>query len=173
VRVARVASVRLEALAADFAARDAAGRGLGAMSARDTARGTVGTASVWVDYGRPAVRGRVIFGGIVPWGQVWRTGANAATQFSTDKDLVIGGTTLPAGKYTLWTLPTRDGATLIINGQTGQWGTDYDAGRDVARVPLTVSSLPTPVERFTIAVGDGALTMSWDRTRFSVPLQVK
>lgn len=173
VHVTRVASAPFEKLASDFAARDAAGHGLGVMSARDTARGSVGGATLWVDYGRPSVRGRVIFGGILPWGAVWRTGANAATQFSTDKDLMIGGAAVPAGKYTLWSIPTQTGATLIINRQTGQWGTEYDSTKDFVRVPLTVSSLSEPVERFTIAIADGAITMDWDRTRFSVPVQVK
>lgn len=173
VHVTRVASLPLEKLAADFSARDAAGHGLGVMSARDTARGTVGGATLWVDYGRPSVRGRVIFGGILPWGAVWRTGANAATQFSSDKDLMVGGASVPAGKYTLWTIPTQNGATLIVNSQTGQWGTDYDSTKDFVRVPLTVSALSEPVERFTISIADGTMMLDWDRTRFSVPVQVK
>ncbi|MFI5234929.1 MAG: DUF2911 domain-containing protein [Gemmatimonadales bacterium] len=177
VQVERVPNAGIEALAIAFAARDVAGQGLGAISGRDTTRGAVGSAAVWVDYGRPLVRGRVIFGGLVPWGEVWRTGANAATQLSTDKDLVIGGASVPAGKYTLWTLPTKEGATLVINSQTGQWGTEYDAKRDFARVPLTVSALAAPVERFTISIvpaaSGGMLTMDWDRTRFTVPMQLK
>ncbi|MGB7211661.1 MAG: DUF2911 domain-containing protein [Gemmatimonadales bacterium] len=173
MQVARVPSLDFDGLAASFAVRDAAGQGLGVMSSRDTARGTIGSASVSVDYGRPMVRGRRIFGGLVPWGQVWRTGANAATQLTTDRDLIIGGAVVPAGTYTLWTLPTKDGATLIINSQTGQWGTDYDAKRDFARVPLAVSSLAAPVERFTLTVSDAVLVMDWDRSRFTVPIRVK
>jgi len=115
-----------------------ASRPLGQLSVRDTARAGVGGAEVWVDYGRPLKRGREIFGNVVPWNAVWRTGANAATQFSTSADLVIGGAAVPAGKYTLWTLPTPSGWKLIINKQTGQWGTEYHPEQDLVRVETKV-----------------------------------
>ncbi|HUQ21133.1 MAG TPA: DUF2911 domain-containing protein, partial [Gemmatimonadaceae bacterium] len=92
-------------------------------------------------------------------------------------DLVFGSTTLPAGKYTLWTLPTATGTKLIINSQTGQWGTDYDQSKDFARLDLTSKTLPTPVEQFTIAVvpqgTGGALKLSWDTTEYSIPFTIK
>src|SRR6266576_2047701 len=110
VEVQRVASVPMAQAGPMFANRP-----LGQLSPRDTARASVGGVDVWVDYGRPQKRGREIFGNVVPWSAVWRTGANAATQFSTMADLVIGGATVPAGKYTLWTLPTPTGWKLIIN----------------------------------------------------------
>jgi len=119
----------------------------------------------------------VIFGNIVPWNQVWRTGANAATEFTTDKDLVIGGTTVPAGKYTLWTTPTPTGGQLIINSETGQWGTDYHADKDFAHINLKSAQLAQPVEQFVIGVvpqGTGGLIrMAWDNREFSVPFSVK
>lgn len=179
VRVTRVSSLDLEALAKSYAAREASGAGL-AQTTRDTVRAATGGATLWVDYGRPLTRGRRIFGagGIVPPDTVWRTGANAATQLRTDRELVIGGATVPAGTYTLWTLPARDGSwTLIVNKQVGQWGTIYDAKQDLVRVPLRVEPVASPVERFTIGVEPqgqgGTLALSWDRTRLSVPFTVR
>ncbi len=168
IDVQRVASFPMAQATTSFATRP-----LGQLSPRDTARATIGGAQVWVDYGRPTKRGRVIFGDVVPWNAVWRTGANAATQFSTSADLVIGGTTVPAGKYTLWTLPTQRGWKLIINKQTGQWGTEYDAAQDLARVDAKVETLATPVEQMVIAFEPGALIVSWDKTKVSVPVSRK
>lgn len=177
VLVQRVPTVDVDGLATRFAEAEAAGHGIGQLSARDTVRARIGGASLMIDYGRPAKRGRRIFGGIVPWGEVWRTGANAATQFSTDRTLLLGGTELPPGKYTLWTVPTPDGARLIINKQTGQWGTDYDAAQDLSRVALEEEALPAPVEVFLMelvpAGGGGLLRMSWDRTAYSIPFTVR
>lgn len=168
----------LERVTADFVARERAGVVAGTPSPRDTARATVAGATLWVDYGRPAVRGRRILGEVVPYGQVWRTGANAATQLSTSADLVLGALTIPAGLYTLWTLPSPGGATLIVNRQTGQWGTIYDPARDLGRVPLTSGAPAEPAERFTITIvtGDGRngeLRFDWDRTRWTIPFSVK
>ena len=174
--VATVAkNVDIKALAAAFAQRPAIGR----LSPADTVRATVGAAHVWVAYSRPSMRGRVIFGQVVPWNVWWRTGANAATTFVTDKDLVIGGTTVPAGEYTLFSLPNPTEWKLIISKQTKEWGTDYDAtgSQDLARVPMSVSALSAPVDLMTIAIapmGDGAmLTVSWDKTSASVMMQAK
>ncbi len=141
-------------------------------SPRDTTRGTVGAAHVLIDYGRPSKRGRQIFGGLVPYDVVWRTGANAATTFVTDKDLVIGTTPVPAGTYTLYTLPGASSWQLIINKQTTQWGTEYHQDQDLARIPMTVTTLPAPVEKMAIAIvpsgNAGALDIDWDTTRASV-----
>ena len=148
------------------------------QSPRDKAEATIGDAHVSVDYSRPSKRGRVIFGELVPWNTVWRTGANAATTFVTDKDLVLGGADVPAGTYTLYTLPAETGAwKLIVNKQTGQWGTVYDQAQDLARVDLKVAKVDAPVEQFTIEVKpegkDGVLRLVWDETEASVPLTVK
>ena len=173
----RVDAVDVPALAAVFAARARAGRGLGTLSPRDTARATIGAAHVMVDYGRPSARGRVIFGNVVPWGAVWRTGANEATQLVTDRDLVIGGTTVPAGSYSLFTLPSERGWKLIINKQHGQWGTEYHAEQDLARLDMTVTTLPDAVERLTAQVrpggNGGVLAFSWARTEVTIPFTVK
>lgn len=176
--VERVASVDIPALGASFASRDQQGQALGQLSPRDTVRATVAGANLWVDYGRPAKRNRVIFGStIVPWGQVWRTGANAATQLRTDHDLVIGAVTIPAGLYTLWTIPSPNGWKLVVNRQTGQWGTEHHAEQDLAQLDMRVTPLPQVVERFTISIvpegQGGALKLQWDTTEASVPFTVR
>lgn len=167
----------LARLAGEFAARDARGEGLGVPSPKATARTRSAGANFEVVYSRPAKRGRKIFGGLVPWNEVWRTGANAATQFTTDRDLRVGDAEVPAGAYTLWTMFTPDSAILIINSETGQWGTAYDVTHDFARVPLEREKLEEPVERFTIDIrpteDGGVLELSWDTSRFSVPLKVR
>jgi hypothetical protein len=171
VRVQRVARVDVAALARDFAARPA----MGPASPADSLKAAVGAAQVAVVYSRPSVRGRSVWGGtLVPYGQVWRTGANAATAFRTSADLMIGGTRVPAGSYTLFTLPTAERAELVISKQTGQWGTEYKPDQDLARVPLAMSALSAPVEQFTIAVepaGAGAnLVLRWGDRQYSVPV---
>jgi len=172
VEVQRVACVPMAQAGPMFANRP-----LGQLSPRDTARATIGGAAVWIDYSRPSRRGRDIFGALEPWNKVWRTGANAATQLSTPVDLVIGGATVPAGKYTLWTLPTPSGWKLIINKQTGQWGTEYQPEQDLVRVDAKVETLAIPVEQFTIALEPAAaptaITFTWDRVRYSVPVTKK
>jgi hypothetical protein len=106
--------------------------------------------TIAIDYSRPSVKGRKIFGGLVPYGQVWRTGANAATTMKTDTNLTIGGANVPAGTYTLYSIPEDKKWTLIINKQTGQWGTAYDEKQDLARVDMKVSKNASPTEQFTI-----------------------
>jgi hypothetical protein len=167
VTVERVRDVDVDRFARDFAALDAAGHVVGQLSARDTVNATVGDAHITVDYGRPQRRGRNIFGNVVPWDQVWRTGANAATGFTTDADITINGTTIPKGSYTLFSLPQQGGAKLIVNRQTGQWGTQYDPAQDFARIDLKAEQLREPVEVFTIAVENGALSLAWDRTKYT------
>jgi Protein of unknown function (DUF2911) len=176
VEVRRVQAPDLDHFARTFAAAEAAHGPVGQLSPRDTAWGEIGPARMMVDYGRPSRRGRVVFGQVVPWGRVWRTGANEATQFTTDSPLVIGGERIPAGTYSLWTVPRPDGATLILNRRTGQWGTHYERGLDLARVEMARESLADPVEQFTIAIEPlgvgGVLRLSWESTSYLVPLSV-
>ena len=173
----RVADIDMELVAADFGARDAAGRGLGTMSPRDTVRGLVSGAMLEVDYSRPSKRDRIVWGGVVPWNTVWRTGANLATHFTTDADLVIEGVTVPAGSYTLFTWPTQQETQLIISKQTGQWGTVYREENDLARIVMRVEQLDQPVEKFTITIGDHdgteMIAIEWDDRRYWVPVAVK
>jgi len=158
----------------DFAAvgKGFAPRSLGVLSPPDSVKASVAGAALAVRYSRPSTRGRAIFGNVVPWNQVWRTGANQATIFETSADLVIAGTPVPAGKYSLWTLPSPAGWKLIVNKNTGQWGTDYNAQYDLARLDMKVERLLQPVEQFTIALygsgKDGMLALSWERTMASI-----
>ena len=171
--VTRVPPLDVEALAADFARRERAGAGLGALSPRDTVRVAIGRAHVLLDYSRPSVRGRTVFGGLLaPFGQVWRTGADASTQLVTDRELDIGGVAVPAGTYSLFSIPAPAGWTLIVNRQHGQWGTEYHPERDVGRIPLYLRHT-APVERFTMSLGGGTLRMAWADREGSVPIRVK
>jgi Protein of unknown function (DUF2911) len=169
--------VDLDAMAASFLARETAGGAMGALSPRDTVRAdNAGGAAIWIDYGRPGKRGRTIFPDVVPYGEVWRTGANAATQIKTDKALDFNGTVVPAGFYTLWAIPSEQGWKLLVNSETGQWGTEHKPERDVFTISMTTSRLSQEVERFTIAIEPndrgGTLNMDWDTTRASVGFTV-
>jgi len=150
--------------------------GVPAISPRDTVRATVGAASVVIDYGRPAVRGRNVFSRGVLGDTIWRTGANAATQFTTTRDLIISGDTLRAGAYSLWTRvsPNDSGYRLVFNSQVGQWGTEHHPERDVLSVPLSRIPLGTAAERFTIRLANGAsaseLRLEWANTALTVPI---
>jgi hypothetical protein len=131
-----------------------------------------------VTFGSPQKRGREILGNVVHYDQVWRTGANEATTIAFARDVTIGGQAVPAGTYSLWTIPAHDGAVqLIVNRQHGQWGTDYDAAQDLIHVPMHVTTAPTPREDFNISVtgadNGGELRMSWDTFVWTVPIAVK
>ena len=148
------------------------------LSPRDTTRfQTPDGRRIYVDYGRPSMRGRKIMGGLVPYGRVWRTGANAATTLVTDVDLSIAGHAVPRGTYTLYTLPTARGWTLIVNRQTGQWGTEYDGARNLGTAPMATETRAAPVERFTISVVSadarhGTLALEWGPFRWTAPIVV-
>ncbi len=134
--------------------------------------------TVTIKYSRPSMRGRKIYGGLVPYGKVWRTGANAATSLTTDTALDIGGTTVPAGNYTLYTVPGEKSWQLIVNKQTGQWGTKYDQGQDLERIPMKVSQLPSGLEVFTISLEktgarSATLKLDWELTNASVNITEK
>jgi len=166
----------IQAVGTRFAANEANAGGAKQLSVRDTTRATIGKATFVVDYGRPLARGRQILGGVVPYNDVWRTGANAATQFETSADITIGDLRVPAGKYTLWTKPSEKGVELIVNKQTGQWGTSYDYQQNLGRVSMTSeTSAPTTTEKFTISIvpkddHHGILTMEWGTFKWSTPI---
>lgn len=168
----------IDAIAARFAAEEQRTGVARFLSPRDTVRATVGGASLTVDYGRPVRHGRVLVGALLPYDEVWRTGANAATQLTVSAPVDLAGVSLRPGTYTLWTLPTRTGVALIINGQSGQWGTEYDAAQDIARRAMTVDSNSTNVEQFTIRIvppsgpaGVSRLSLEWGSFRWSVPIR--
>jgi Protein of unknown function (DUF2911) len=168
----------IEAIGERFAATETAAGGMKQLSVRDTARATIGAATFAVDYGRPLARGRVLLGNILPFDEVWRTGANAATQFTTSAPITLAGLRVPAGTYTLWTVPRKDGhADLIVNKQFGQWGTDYEEKSDLGKEPLSVDTPTSPVEKFTISIAPagarkGTLIIEWGAFRWSAPIVV-
>ncbi|HEY1679500.1 MAG TPA: DUF2911 domain-containing protein [Candidatus Sulfotelmatobacter sp.] len=134
-----------------------------------------GGKSIKSDYSSPRMKGRKIYGDLVPYGQVWRTGANEATTFVTDTDVTVGGKHVPAGSYTLFTVPNADGWKLIINKKTGEWGIPYKYESDeLVRVDMKVSKLSAPMENFTISYakeGHGCVMhIDWDSTRASVDI---
>ena len=137
-----------------------------------------GSKTITTNYSSPRMKGRKIYGDLVPFGKVWRAGANEATTFVTSSDLVVGGTTVTAGSYTLFTIPAAEKWTLIVNKKTGEWGIPYKYEKDeLARVDMKLSTLATPVENFSISYnrfGTGCtLQMDWETTRASVDLVPK
>lgn len=177
VSVARTASVPdIDSLTSRFAAEERV-TGLRQLSVRDTARATIGGATFSVDYGRPLARGRTLLGDVISYDRVWRTGANAATQFTTSAPITLAGLSLPAGTYTLWTAPHVHGVDLIVNRQIGQWGTEYSRAQDLGKAPMQSDSVTTPLEKFTISIEPrdpthGTLTMAWGTFRWSAPIVV-
>src|SRR5688572_523581 len=126
-----------------------------------------------IDYSAPSKRGRAIMGELVPYGKVWRTGANAATTLTTEGDLMIGTVHVPAGTYTLFTIPGEKEWTLIVNKQTGQWGTNYDETKDLGRTKMAVKTLAAPVETFAISLpsagqNQNTLTLKWENTEAKI-----
>jgi hypothetical protein len=135
------------------------------------AEATLQGSKVTIDYSAPSKRDRKIMGGLVPYGQVWRTGANAATTLTTAADLMIGPLHVPKGTYTLYTIPGELEWTLIVNRQTGQWGTEYDPTKDLGRVKMGVAPVKDTVETFVIGI-DKNITMTWENTKAWVPIMV-
>ena len=137
-----------------------------------------GGKSITIDYSSPRLKGRKLGTDLAPYGEVWRTGANESTTFVTTADITVGGTPVPAGNYTIFTIPNKDKWVLIISKKTGEWGTDYAGEKeDLARVPMTVSKTSAPVENFTIAFDQAGtkctLRMEWENTRASVEIARK
>ncbi len=131
--------------------------------------------SITVDYSSPRAKGRKIFGGLVPYGEVWRAGANEATAFVTTTDVMVGGTHVPAGSYTIFAIPNKDKWTLVISKKTGEWGTAYPGpSEDLARIDMKAATLPSTVENFTIAFDKTAsgctMRMDWETMRASVEI---
>ncbi|MDP9099433.1 MAG: DUF2911 domain-containing protein [Verrucomicrobiota bacterium] len=149
------------------------------VSPHETVNATVGDAKITIVYGRPYSKDpksgekRKIWGGLVPYSKVWRLGADEATTLTTDKDITIGGTAVPAGKYSLYLWPTEAGAKLIVNKQTGQWGTKYDEKQDLVRIDLKKLTVDKQVDQFTIAVDNGVLKLMWEDAQYSAPIAAK
>ena len=153
------------------------------VSPTQTAKATIGGADISITYGAPYTKDpktgqpRKIWGGLVPYGTVWRTGANEATTLTTSKDLQFGALTVPAGTYTLFTQPEESGGKLIINKQTGQWGTKYDGSQDFGRVDLTKKDLSSPLDQFNITIeqdsGGGVIHLRWEKAEYLASFTVK
>ena len=151
-----------------------------------TASVTLNGKNITVDYSRPKVQDpksgqrRKVYGGLVPYGEVWRTGANEATTLKTDADLDVNGTTVPAGTYTLFTIPQENGDwTLIVSKKTGEWGIPYPGqSEDLARIPIKATKTNHAVDQFTISFdkrgnNEAVMNLDWENTRASVPIRVK
>lgn len=137
---------------------------------------TVDGANITVTYGKPFLKGRAVGKEVAPFGEEWRTGADEATTLTTDKPLKFGSLTVPAGTYTLYTMPGEKQWQLIVSKKTGQWGIPYPAGQDLGRAPMTVGKAKAPAEQLTIALDDtaagGTLRVEWGTTSASVPFTV-
>ena len=134
---------------------------------------SVDEGNITIDYGRPFLKGRVIGDSVEPMADaVWRLGADEATTLTTDRELMLGEAVIPAGEYTLWTMQADDEFHLVVNSETGQWGTAYNSVHDVVHVPMTVGALDPPAEQLVISIEDGALGFEWGTLTASVPLMV-
>jgi hypothetical protein len=180
VFAASLAIASVSASAQGTMSMPAAKPGQAPASPRDSLKATIAGSEIAVNYGRPSKRGREIFGGLgdMKWGMVWRMGANEATHFTTSKPLAFGDKMVPAGTYTLFVLLDQAGKwELIVNKQTKQWGTAYDAKQDLVRIPMKVSALPAVIEKMEIMVTPagkgGELAVQWDKTKAVAAFMVK
>src|ERR1700744_5370873 len=152
------------------------GQGKQQASPADSASGTAAGSMIKISYHSPSVKGRKIWGGLVPYDKVWRTGANEATIFTTSKAIKIGGKTLPAGKYSLYTIPGEKEWKVIFNSQTGQWGikmdgsTTDDASKDVLVATVTPMKSKMTNERMVFKLTPGSVILLWDN--LAVPIKV-
>ncbi|HEY0529525.1 MAG TPA: DUF2911 domain-containing protein [Gemmatimonadaceae bacterium] len=168
----------VKAIADRFEALETQSGGVRQLSPRDTVRARIGNDSITVDYSRPLARGRILLGNVIPYDRVWRTGANAATQFTTSAAITLAGIQLSPGTYTLWTVPHKDGVDLIVNAQSGQWGTEYNHARDVATARIQSATRATTVDQFTISVvpsdaRHATLNLEWGAFHWAAPIEVR
>jgi hypothetical protein len=156
-------------------AASALAQGGKASSPSETANVELKSGSITIKYAAPSMRGRKVMGELVPYGKVWRTGANEATTFATNTALKIGNASVPAGTYTLFTLPSANQWMLIINKQTGQWGLEYHQEQDLARIPMKSAKLASPQEQMSISFENTSgnsteLHVKWENTDESVAI---
>lgn len=168
----------VRSIADRFEAQETKGGNVRQLSVRDTIHAQIGNVIFTVDYGRPLMRGRNLLGDVLSYDRVWRTGANAATQFTTSAPIKLAGMQVPAGTYTLWTVPHTNGVDLIVNKQYGQWGTEYNGSRNLGIAKMTTEKASTPVEEFTISIPQdgaqhGTLIMEWGSFKWTAPIEVR
>lgn len=179
VEVKRLATTPdVKTIAAGFEAREKATGSVRSLSVRDSVRVQLGNATLTIDYGRPLMRGRTLLGDVIPYNRVWRTGANAATQFTTTTLIKLGNLQVPAGTYTLFTLPHTSGVDLIVNKRSGQWGTEYNGSLNLGTTRMATEVTTAAVEAFTISFipGDarhGKLVLEWGSFRWIAPIEVQ
>ncbi len=179
VEVNRLASAPdIKNIAERFESQETKNGNVKSLSVRDTTRAQIGKAMLIVDYSRPLLRGRTLLGDVIPYDRIWRTGANAATQFTTSVPVRLAEMQIPAGAYTLWTVPHTGSVDLIVNKQTGQWGTEYKRSLDLGTTKMTSEAVTTPVEAFTISivpvdVKHGTLIMQWGLFKWTAPIEVQ
>ena len=179
VQVKRLAAPPdVKGIADRFEAEETQGGNVKSLSVLDTTRAQIGNSIFTVDYGRPLLRGRTLLGAVIPYDRVWRTGANAATQFTTSTPIRLAGMQVPAGSYTLFTAPHTSGVDLIVNKQTGQWGTEYNRSFNLGIATITSEVATATVEEFTISIipsdnRHGALVLEWGSFRWIAPIEVQ
>jgi hypothetical protein len=179
VQVKRLATPPdIKGIADRFDAKETQAGNVRSLSVRDTARAQIGNTIFTVNYGRPLLRGRTLLGDVIPYDRVWRTGANAATQFTTSAPIKLAGMQVPAGSYTLFTVPHTNGADLIVNKQTGEWGTEYNRSFNLGIARITSEVATATVEEFTISIiprdnRHGTLVLEWGSFRWIAPIEVQ
>lgn len=143
----------------------------------DSVQATIASMIIKINYNRPSMRSRIIFGEVVPWNRFWRTGANAATRISLNAPVLFNNKELPAGEYSIFTMPTQSGWTMMFNKEANIWGTRYNPANDVLKVPMQVEQLKEPVELMTIEIvpvnDGGAINVIWEKTKASVKFTTK
>ncbi len=173
VMIKRVDNVQFDVIAKGWSAQ----QNPGPLSPLDSVSASIGGNNIFVKYSRPFTRGRNVWGDVVTWGTRWRFGANAATQLTTTKDLVFGSTVVPAGKYTLWMMPSETAPKLIVNSQFGQWGTEFDPSRDIASIALAMRQATPRAEEFTISIDQqgsgGVFRFRWADREYFAPFTVR
>ncbi|HEY0433186.1 MAG TPA: DUF2911 domain-containing protein, partial [Chitinophagaceae bacterium] len=168
----------VKAIGGRFQAQETKAGNVTSLSVRDSVHAQIGNATFAIEYGRPLLRGRTLLGDVIPYDRIWRTGANAATQFSTSARVRIGNLDIPAGDYTLFTAPHASGVDLIVNKQTGEWGTDYNGSMNLGETRLNTETVTTPVEKFTISIipsdsRHGTLVLEWGTFKWTAAVEVE
>lgn len=166
-----VPHLNLDSIILSYARREEKFGPFGWPNKYDSVQAVIGNSDIKINYTRPSMRGRVIFGEVVPWNRYWRTGANRATKITLNHALNFSGKILPAGAYSVFTMPSQTGWTMMFNKEVNIWGTDYNSDYDILRVPMQVEQLKDPVELMTIEVvataKGGAINVIWERTKAS------
>ena len=168
-----IAPINMDSVIMANVAKDQASPHIPIANKLDSVQTQVGATAIKIRYSRPSVRGRVIFGEVIPYDRFWRTGADAATKLTLNQPVYFNGKELPAGEYSIFTMPSKNGWTIMFNKQANIWGTEYKAENDVLRVPMSIEILPETVELLTINVAPadkgGRIEVSWDNLKASVP----